>query len=65
MWKGLLIFVALGASPTDQPIQTTGWAPTYTDRTVCEAAVATKAKELNKIYATAGITGTWKSVCYQ
>ena len=57
MWKGILMLFALGAGPTDQPIQTTGWAKVYPDLATCQAAVDVKASELNKVYASAGEPG--------
>jgi hypothetical protein len=70
-WKGMLILVALGASPTDQPIKTTGWGQIYDPtnyhtiypasadaaaHAACDADIRTKANELNVVYAQAEIT---------
>jgi hypothetical protein len=62
---------ALGAGPTDPPIQTTNWAQTYgppqyqTSEQAyahCKHDVDAKADELNVIYATAEVTGPVKSM---
>lgn len=63
-YKGVLMLFALGAGPTDQPIQTIVWGQTYEDPAQCEAVVAVKAIEMNDINLKAGNTTVWKSWCF-
>lgn len=74
MWKGVLMLFALGAGPTDQPIQTTGWGQIYSvaqygtsevAHAICARDVGTKADELNKIYSAAGEYAGWVSTCVE
>lgn len=62
-YKGILMLFALGAGPTDQPIQTWVWGQVYEDPAQCEAVVAVKAVELNAVNVSAGDTNKWKSYC--
>lgn len=66
--KVVLMLFALNATPQDQPIQVIEYVQVYTDSTICQAAAATKAAELNaapKADVTGPIleTGRWVGSC--
>jgi hypothetical protein len=71
-YKGVLLLYPIGASPTDSPIKTTGWAQIYSvppyatpDQAYarCKGDAELKAAELNVIYANAKETSRWVGAC--